>query len=194
MCLFSLDLSRCWASATDESRLNLIPSHVFFSLQDWSARWIIQWYAWDIPKKSIDDIYPHLMYFSTFSFFLTETINSCDKHLHQLLSQAAIRQLCFASVIKCLWRNFCPHFSSLSGFYGITAHLFVTALADPLQPNSGKSIAYVLYFPLPQFQSPTCIWKMNTSHHLKLCQIQQGSSFSTMKSSLQGECGQFWMS
>lgn len=118
----------------------------------------------------------------------SDTISSCDDHLHWLWSRAVIRQLCFTGILKHLRRKFCPNLSSLSVFYGHTSHLFLTVLADTQQQNSGKSILShflhsVFSFPLLQFQWPTCIWKMNMGYHLKLCQIQQETSFSTMKSS-----------
>lgn len=186
MGLSRLDLPRCWASATNESRSNLIQSHVLFFLQDRSAHWISQWYAWDITMKSIDDTTPHVMYFSTFTpaFIFSvsaqsETINSCDDPLHWLWSPAVIRQLCSTSVLKHPRRKFCPHLSSLSMFHGHTAHLFLTVLADTQQQNPfyhiSSSMSSLSHFFC--FNDPHCIWKMNMGYHIPYAKYNKRPAF-----------------
>lgn len=48
-------------------------------------------------------------------------------------------------------------------------------------------------WPPPLFQWLTWTWKMNMGQLLRLCQIQQETGLSTMKSSLQSEYGQIWI-
>jgi len=81
---------------------------------------------------------PSLLSATFFPALSTEDI--CNEHLHRLLSLVTIEQLCFGSALELLCRRwFPPHFPPCQGSMGTPPTLFVTALAETMQQNSGKS-------------------------------------------------------